>query len=291
MTLDTKLKDRPTILAISPLEGGDDWNAIDKAALLARRWKGRLVVLKSKDGRQLSEAERRALKDEIESHIATQGPSWSAEVVSGAAYSNGAILEAAKQFSPDLVVMAPSVVWALGTLVDSAPEVVAAGTRCPVLVTKVGTDVYGGGLMGTDLSQACAEAIGQVERLGLLPVERLTVLYAYSPLSETMVAFAGVDPREIDRVGVAAESRARDELLAFIDRCGLNGKVKIRTSKAPPAAAILTEADDQAADLIILGSSRRGSLARFLMGSTVRGVLAGARCDVLVAPGFGRAED
>lgn len=282
----------PSILAVSPLDG-DDWSAIDRAALLARRWKGRLIVLKANYHRQLSDAERRSIREGIERRITMLGPPGPVELISGAAYSSDAILDAVKQFNPNLVVMAPSVVWAMGTLVDTAPETVAAGTRCPVLVTKSGSrsEDYASGLMATDLSQSCVEAVGRVMLLELLPVDRLTMLHAYSPLNETMVTYAGVDPKEAERIAVAAEARAMDGLNTFIGRCGLSGKVSARTSKAPPAAAVLEEAEAIQADLIILGTSRRGGLARFLMGSTVREVLIDVRCDVLIAPGSSDAQD
>lgn len=292
MTMQRGLNEREalSILAIASLED-DDWNAVDRAAALARRWKGRLIVVKTMDDRQLSDAERRSIKDSIERRIAERGPSAPVEVISGAAYSSEAILEAVKQIAPDLVVMAPSIVWAMGTLIATAPEAVVAVTRCPVLVARSGSKEYASGLMASDLSGSCVEAMGHIERLDLIPVDHLTVLHAYSPLNETMVTYAGVDAKEVERISVAAEAKAIDDLNVFIDRCGLSGKVRARTSKAPPAAAVLEEAASIAADLIVLGSSRRGSFARFLMGSTVGEVLAGAQCDVLVAPGSEDARD
>lgn len=283
-------RDGPSILAITTMEG-DDWNAIDRAAILARRWKARLIVVKAMDNRQLSDAERRSIKEQIVRRIEALGPSGPVEVISGAAYSSEAVLEAVKQFTPDLVAMAPSIMWAMGTLVDTAPEAVAAGTRRPVLVATSSAGDYAAGLMATDLSPSCVETMEQVKHLDLLPVDHLTVLHAYSPLNETMVTYAGVDPKEVERISVAAEAKAMDDLNVFIDRCGLSGKVRARTSKAPPAAAVLEEAASISADLIVLGSSRRGSFARFLMGSTVGEVLAGAQCDVLVAPGSEHARD
>ena len=280
----------PSILAVSPLDGYD-WSTIDRAALLAERWKGRLIVLKAKNNRELSDAERRSIKEGIERRIAVLGPLAPVELISGAAYSSDAILEAVTQFTPRLVVMAPSVVWALGTLVDTAPETVAAGTRCPVLVTRSGSEDYASGLIATDLSPSCVDAVREALRLELLPVDRLTVLHAFSPLNEAMVTYAGVDPKEAERIAVAAEAKAMDDLDVFIDRCGLSGKVNPRTRKAPPAAAVLEAANAIQADLILLGSSRRGGLARFLMGSTVGEVLTAARCDVLVAPGSSNALD
>ncbi len=272
-----------SVLAVSALEG-EDWNAVDRAAWLAGRWNCRLIVLKATDD-SLSDVERHAIRKRVERRIAALAPPHPPEMISGAAYSNEAITEAAKKFAAELVAMAPSVVQALSSVADSPPEAVATGARRPVLVAKAVLGDYGRGLMATDLSEACAEAVGLAQRLDLLPIERLTFLHAYSPMSEVMVAHAGVDPDELERVALGAERKAARDLDAFIEGCGLKGRVEARIAKDAPARAILDAATTTGADIIILGSSRRGGLSRFLMGSTVRDVLAGARCDVLVAPG------
>jgi nucleotide-binding universal stress UspA family protein len=54
------------------------------------------------------------------------------------------------------------------------------------------------------------------------------------------------------------------------------------------AEAIVTDANDWAADLIVLGYHRRGELATRLLGSVTLRVLQSARCPVLVAPAAGR---
>lgn len=48
-----------------------------------------------------------------------------------------------------------------------------------------------------------------------------------------------------------------------------------------PASEIHAEAERIGADLIVVGSRGRGSLSRFMLGSTANGVLHGAACDVL----------
>jgi universal stress protein A len=49
-----------------------------------------------------------------------------------------------------------------------------------------------------------------------------------------------------------------------------------------PAAEILSQAEDVAADLIVVGSHGRRGLSRVMLGSTANGVVHGARCDVLM---------
>lgn len=51
-----------------------------------------------------------------------------------------------------------------------------------------------------------------------------------------------------------------------------------------PARALQEAAEDEAADLIVVGSSHRGVVGRALLGSVGRAVLHGAMCPVAVAP-------
>ena len=49
-----------------------------------------------------------------------------------------------------------------------------------------------------------------------------------------------------------------------------------------PASAIVTAAQDYGADLIVLGTSGRGRLAEFVLGSTTEDVIRRAPCPVMV---------
>ena len=58
----------------------------------------------------------------------------------------------------------------------------------------------------------------------------------------------------------------------------------VRTVSGRARDAILAATADLGADLIVLGSSSRGRLERAVAGSIVTGVVANARCAVLVVP-------
>ena len=70
-------------------------------------------------------------------------------------------------------------------------------------------------------------------------------------------------------------------------RASLDGEVGGRSA----ARALYEYAEDQNADLIVVGSSHRGKLGRILPGSVGESLLRGAPCAVAVAPrGFARRE-
>src|SRR5262245_37856393 len=78
----------------------------------------------------------------------------------------------------------------------------------------------------------------------------------------------------------------------------LNPDVEVRHAflVGDPAEQILRRADEEGADLIVLGTHGRTGLARLLMGSVAETVLGGASCSVLVVkmprgvPDAGRSE-
>jgi nucleotide-binding universal stress UspA family protein len=78
--------------------------------------------------------------------------------------------------------------------------------------------------------------------------------------------------------------RERDELLVrgrdFLRQLGIEARVV--ASNREPAAAIAETAAAEAADLIIVGATGTGYVARALLGSTPAALLRLAGCDVLV---------
>ncbi len=88
----------------------------------------------------------------------------------------------------------------------------------------------------------------------------------------------------------AAEHQASEELLER-ERTAAGLDAQIVTVDAGSAGAGLHEqADLQGADLLVVGSTRRGAIGRAMLGDDTRAALNGAPCAVAVAPG-GRADD
>jgi nucleotide-binding universal stress UspA family protein len=85
-------------------------------------------------------------------------------------------------------------------------------------------------------------------------------------------------------VGVAeiAEDALRSQADRIASRFGLYVAWEVRIG--PAAAQIVAAASEHASDMLVLGYASRSRLARALLGSTARRVIAMAPCPVLVVP-------
>jgi nucleotide-binding universal stress UspA family protein len=101
---------------------------------------------------------------------------------------------------------------------------------------------------------------------------------------EEAIAGGQVSSQLDERLYKSAERRLRGT--KFI-RASLDGGLGGRSA----ARALYEYAEDQEADLIVVGSSHRGKLGRLLPGSVGESLLRGAPCAVAIAPrGFARRE-
>jgi nucleotide-binding universal stress UspA family protein len=134
----------------------------------------------------------------------------------------------------------------------------------------VGVDGAEGGRDAVALARLLA---GDAERLTLVHVE--AVGSALTAAAEQLRAEPAA--QELERL--AEELRS----------AGTGGTVQARSVPAgTPADGLVEAARAQDADLIVVGSSRRGGLARILLGDDTRALLRCAPCAVAVAPS-GRA--
>ena len=87
---------------------------------------------------------------------------------------------------------------------------------------------------------------------------------------------------------VIAPPDLRDPTDAMLSeaRAQLEGRVPVRTISVPaaPARALTETAEREHADLVVVGSTHRGTVARVLPGTTAERLLHGAPCAVAVAP-------
>ena len=126
------------------------------------------------------------------------------------------------------------------------------------------------------LSQALAEVYGaELHVAVVLPRSRVPF--------ETAIAGAEVSAQLEERLYEFAQRRLETEFI----RASLDGERGGRSA----ARALYEYAEEQDADLIVVGSSHRGKVGRILPGSVGESLLRGAPCAVAVAPrGFARRE-
>lgn len=82
------------------------------------------------------------------------------------------------------------------------------------------------------------------------------------------------------------EELMRQDALAFLrEAAGDDDAVELRpVGDVSPARGLHTEAEREAADLLVVGSCRHGPVGRLLLGDVARSALHGAPCPVAVAP-------
>ncbi|MGA2394480.1 MAG: universal stress protein [Candidatus Lustribacter sp.] len=182
------------------------------------------------------------------------------------------LLEAAVQSGCSLIVMGTHGRQGLAHLfVGSTTEAVLRGSIIPVLTLHAGTVVVAPGercieriIAGIDESEPSDAAIQTI--LDLPGKDRLHVIF-YS--------IAGMGEREHERAHQAVSKAVR---LANERGISARGRVNV----GDPAEALIAAAEQQEADLIVVGSHGRHGLERLVLGSVAEGIVQRSPLPVLV---------
>ncbi len=132
-------------------------------------------------------------------------------------------------------------------------------------------------LLPTDLTEASEPAVERAEALAELTGAKLTVLNVVDYVPPRWVA--NELPEEFGTESALVE-RAQAYLSAWAEKVNLGAREQ-RVGVGPPKRIIIETARDIGADLIVMGTHGDRGMAR-IVGSTARGVLHDASCDVLV---------
>ena len=131
-------------------------------------------------------------------------------------------------------------------------------------------------LVSVDLSEMTPVVIEHASRLAADMAYKLVVLHVGPGESD----FAG---RQLFRKVVNPDA-VPEELRALEKELSDRGiETEARMVLGAPIATILDEARRTEVEMIVMGSHRRGAVAR-LLGSVSEGVLRGADCPVLIVP-------
>jgi nucleotide-binding universal stress UspA family protein len=130
------------------------------------------------------------------------------------------------------------------------------------------------------MSRATLELLLRVLGPGTRTVD---LVHAFEVPAEAL-AFPWLDVTKLSRWGdkFRRQAVARvEEFLRWLPDLGVRWRASVRPGSA--SAAVLAEAQRRKADLLAVGTHGKGGLSRLLLGSTAERVLAGSRCDILVA--------
>jgi nucleotide-binding universal stress UspA family protein len=138
-------------------------------------------------------------------------------------------------------------------------------------------------VVGTDGSDTAGKAVGQAVDLAKSIGAKVLIVSAYEPVSDSRLREEGrqlpadmqwmVNPREdVDATLEAAAARAEEDGVT----------VESFARQGDPADAILDVAEEQGADLIVVGNKGMTGAKRFLLGSVPNKVSHHAPCSVLI---------
>ncbi|QTL01798.1 universal stress protein [Aquabacter sp. L1I39] len=205
--------------------------------------------------------------------------SWPVSIVVAEGAPVEVILETAKARGADLIVTAISRDNGLERLLlGSTVDRLLKEATVPVLIVRQRPRMpYRRIVVATDVSEASRRALHRA--VDFFPDQPLRVFHAYSA-PHSALAVDPVTYRDAYGKAIAAD------LDAFLAASGL-GATRIRevlVERGDPSVLIPDYLHTTEADLLVMGTSRKGRLLDLLVGSTARSVLEGVSCDALIVP-------
>jgi nucleotide-binding universal stress UspA family protein len=143
--------------------------------------------------------------------------------------------------------------------------------------------MYSSLVVGTDGSETAKEAVRQAGQLAKALGARLHLVSAYEPVSETRLREERVQVPDDLQWMVNPREDVEGVLRAAADEIEADGvDVATYAREGDPADAILDVAEEQNADLIIVGNKGMTGARRFLLGSVPNKVSHHAPCSVMI---------
>ena len=143
--------------------------------------------------------------------------------------------------------------------------------------------MYGSIVVGTDGSETAGEAVRQAVELAKSVGADVHLVSAYSPVPETELRRERRDAPEDIQWSINPRQEVEKTLSDAKDQVEEGGvKVETHSREGDPADAILSVAEDEDADLIIVGNRGMTGAQRFLLGSVPNKISHHATCSVLI---------
>lgn len=197
-----------------------------------------------------------------------------------------AILDASKRSGCDLIVMGTHARSGLTrAFLGSTTEGVLRMSETPVLTVRAGIgkgedELFRRAVVAVDDSAPAEAALGLAARLAISMNTEVVVGHAIDTRHlHDMAAQYGYDPKPILDDWYAD---ARTLIKPLLLKVGLATSTEPTIVEGNPASAILQLAQDQKADVIVVGSHGRSGLARLILGSVAEGVVRRSPIPVLV---------
>ena len=138
-------------------------------------------------------------------------------------------------------------------------------------------------VVGTDGSETASEAVKQAAELAKISKSELNIVSAYEPIAQSQLR---EEARDVPG-DVAQAVNTREVVNVTLEKAsGIAKKSKVKVQTHPregdPADAILDVAEEERADLIVVGNKGMTGAKRFLLGSVPNKVSHHAPCSVMI---------
>ena len=132
-------------------------------------------------------------------------------------------------------------------------------------------------VVGTDGSDTAAEAVRQAAELAGAFGAELVIVHGSKAVIVSHGLMAGVTP-DVEGMREAGEEILREAA----EGAGTDVKVRTAYREGDPAEAIIEQAEEEGADLIVVGNRGMRGAKRFVLGSVPNHISHHAPCNVLI---------
>lgn len=266
--------------------------ALRRAVLLARHSGASLTVVHGLDNDKpprIVEREKRAAETLLRELASTlqsvDGVTCTTKVI--LAEPSQAILEAAREDVPDLLVIGPHRRQIFrDVFVGTTAERTIRAATFPVLManaTPVGP--YRHVLMTTDLSEVSRDAVAAYARLDLAKKALQSALHIFDAPALGLALSPQLPKDEREDYMEERRAAAAGDLAAFLASTKAAGiRPLLRYGGNLASHEILLAAEEMRADLVVVGTHGKRGLERLLLGSVTERVLRDSTIDVLAIP-------
>lgn len=265
--------------------------ALRRATLIAKHSGASLTlvhVVDADQSRAMMEAERAAalslLTETVRTMQAADGLAVDAQVKVDDICTG--ILGAAEEAGAQLIIVGPNRGRLRDVFTGTTAERMLRQTRRPLLVAiQPPSASYARTLLALDFDTASRVAASAAVSMELFEHTSVVGMHAFHTPARGMMQRAMAMPDAISDYVDSEGREAGKRLGALVAELGLPGmRQRVVAIESSVAGSILDCAQQENADLIVLGSNDRKGFARMLIGSVAEGVLRDARRDILIVP-------
>lgn len=265
--------------------------ALRRATIVARQFGAVLVLVHAIDDDQpqhlideQTNASRVILEESANTITEMDGIAAEVRVLAGDVFST--ILHVAEEVAAGLIIVGPHRRQLRDAFMGTTAERTIAHSRRPVLMTAgVPSAPYDRAMIALGFDESSKFAARRVQEMDFVDPAEIIAMHAFDAPGQTMMQRAMVEPETVDHYVAGEQIDAQADLSQVLEEVGLCGARRVIVPVNGSAARRILEcAREENASLIVVGTSQKTRVQRFMLGSVAEAVLGDADRDVLVIP-------